>query len=126
MNEQIRLQRDILGEGFDGWGSPKEPRCEGIPLQKVGEVDWDRVDLSEWIAILEKTGNLPDENTISIDQLTGQGSKLDTNSSRLNTIDRTLERLDGVEVDEVRTKSYDEMTVDTGYESRLPEPTLSP
>ncbi len=40
--------------------------------------------------------------------------------SRLNTIDRTLVRLDGVEVDEVRTQSYDEMTVDTGYESASP------
>lgn len=115
MNEQIRLQGDVLGAEFDGWGSPKHPRCEGIPLSKVGDVDWDRVDLSEWIALLESTGNMPDGETISIDSLTGKGSKLDMEGDRLNTIDRTLERLDDIDVDGVRSEANDEMNLDTGY-----------
>ncbi len=116
MNEQIRLQGDVLGEKFDGWGEPKNPKCEGIPLDKVGEVDWDRVDLSEWIALLESTGNMPDADSISIEQLTGQGSKLDMDGNRKNTIDRTLERLDGIDVDGVRSEAIDKMELDTGYE----------
>lgn len=116
MNEQIRLQGDILGEEFDGWGEPKHPRCEGIPLNKVGEVDWDRVDLSEWIALLESTGNMPDDDSISIDKLTGKGSALDMTGDRLNTIDRTLERLDGIDVDGVRSEANDHMDLDTGFE----------
>ena len=116
MNEQIRLQGDVLGEKFDGWGTPKDPKCEGIPLDKVGEVDWDRVDLSEWIALLESTGNMPDADSISIEQLTGKGSKLDMDGNRKNTIDRTLERLDGIDVDGVRSEAIDKMELDTGYE----------
>lgn len=29
MNEQIRLQGDILGEEYDGFGTPKNPKCTG-------------------------------------------------------------------------------------------------
>ena len=115
MNEQIRLQGDILGVEFDGWGEPKHPKCSGIPLDRVGEVDWDRVDLSEWIAMLEATGNMPDDDSISIDKLTGKGSALDMTGDRLNTIDRTLERLDGVDVDGVRSEANDAIDLDTGY-----------
>ncbi|MBM6705255.1 hypothetical protein H6A60_12355, partial [Sutterella massiliensis] len=77
--------------------------------------DWDRVDLSEWIALLESTGNMPDGETISIDSFTGKGSKLDMEGDRLNTIDRTLERLDDIDVDGVRSEANDEMNLDTGY-----------
>lgn len=114
MNEQIRLQGDILGEEYNGFGSVENPRCDGIPLDRVGEVDWDRIDLSEWIAILERTGNLPDDDTISIDSLTGIGSKMDTDGTRLNTIDRTHERLEGIDVDGVREETSKKMVVDTG------------
>ena len=115
MNEQIRLQGDVLGVEFDGWGEPKNPKCSGIPLDRVGEVDWDRVDLSEWIAMLEATGNMPDDDSISIDKLTGKGSALDMTGDRLNTIDRTLERLDEIDVDGVRSEANDAIDLDTGY-----------
>lgn len=114
MNEQIRLQGDILGEEYNGFGSVENPRCDGIPLDRVGEVDWDRIDLSEWIAILERTGNLPNDDTISIDSLTGIGSKMDTDGTRLNTIDRTHARLEDIDVDGVREETSKKMFVDTG------------
>ena len=59
MNEQIRKQGDRLGEQFNGFGTPENPRCEGVPLDKIDRIDWDRVDLSEWLAILQATGNFP-------------------------------------------------------------------
>ena len=36
--------------------------------------------------------------------------------NRKNTIDRTLERLDGIDVDGVRSEAIDKMELDTGYE----------
>ncbi|AJF08138.1 conjugal transfer protein TraN [Geoalkalibacter subterraneus] len=83
-------------------GSAKNPNCEGIPLQKMELVDWDRIDLSEWIAILAITDNLPDvdDQRLNIDDLTGSGSELNFDSndpnipSRTNTAERTIERLD--------------------------------
>ena len=44
MNEQIRLQGDILGEEYDGFGIPKNPRCTGVPLDKIDRVDCSRID----------------------------------------------------------------------------------
>ena len=54
LNEQIRPQ---LGRG---WGEADAPDCTGIDVSDFGRVDWDRVNLDEWLAILAETGHLPD------------------------------------------------------------------
>ena len=115
LSEQIRKQGDVLGAEFNGFGSPENPQCKGIPLDKIDKIDWDRVDLSEWLAILEATGNFPDGTNLDIDSLTGQGSKVDYSGDRLNTIDRTLDHLNNVDVDGVRSEGAQHMDVDTGY-----------
>ena len=66
MNEQIRLQGDILGEEYDGFGIPKNPKCTGAPLDKIDRVDCSRIDLSEWIALLRITRNLPTDETVNL------------------------------------------------------------
>lgn len=115
MNEQIRLQGDILGEEYDGFGTPKNPKCTGVPLDKIDRVDWSRIDLSEWIALLRITGNLPTDETVNLESLTGKGSKLDVDGNRLNTLDRVLQRLEGSEIDNMRGEASKRMDVDTGY-----------
>lgn len=60
------------------------------------------------------TGNLPNEKTISIEGLTGKGSKLDIDGTRLNTIDRTLGRLGEADIDEIRSEFGQAMEVDRG------------
>jgi len=55
MVEQLRAQ----GIGPD-WGSGTRPNCEGIEIARFAEVDWSRVDLSEWEAILFEAGLVPD------------------------------------------------------------------
>ena len=115
LNEQIRLQGDILGVEYDGFGSPKNPKCTGVPLDKIDRIDWSRIDLSEWIALLKITGNLPTDETVNLESLTGKGSKLDTDGTRLNTLDRVMERLEGSEIDATRSEASKRMDVDTGY-----------
>ena len=115
LNEQIRLQGDILGVEYDGFGSPKNPKCTGVPLDKIDRIDWSRIDLSEWIALLKLTGNLPTDETVNLESLTGKGSKLDTDGTRLNTLDRVMERLEGSEIDATRSEASKRMDVDTGY-----------
>ena len=105
LNEQIRLQGDILGVEYDGFGSPKNPKCTGVPLDKIDRIDWSRIDLSEWIALLKITGNLPTDETVNLESLTGKGSKLDTDGTRLNTLDRVMERLEGSEIDATRSEA---------------------
>lgn len=82
VNEQVRLQGNILSNGYDGWVSPEHPKCQGVPLEKVDRIDWDRIELSEWTAILLDTGNLPSAQTIGLESLTGVGSSLDLTSER--------------------------------------------
>ena len=115
INEQIRMQGDILGKEFDGFGTPKNPKCMGVPLEKVGLIDWDRINLDEWIALLEQNGQLPTDETVDLEKLTGKGSKLDIHGDRLNTIDRVKEKIQEIDVDGVRTEANEGLEVDTGY-----------
>lgn len=114
-NEQIRLQGDRLGSKYNGFGTAKNPVCSGLELDDLDKVDWDRIDLSEWIAILESTGQMPDSSNIDLEALTGLGSKLNVNGDRQNTIERTEDRLNNVDVDGIRNKAYEMMDLDTGY-----------
>ena len=65
MQEQIRPQ---LGQGF---GDAEDPDCSGISLQALQDVDWTKVDLDEWIAMLADNGQLPDAESITAERLTG-------------------------------------------------------
>lgn len=97
LQEQIREQLHI------GFGSPKNPYCEGISIEDFGKVDWEKVNLDEWIAMSQEAGFLgADVNKLTMDGLTGQGSPIDYKGDRLNAADRAVERLDGVPVDDIR------------------------
>lgn len=102
LNEQIRRQ---LGMPY---GNPESPSCSGFSLDQMALVDWDEVDLSEWIAMLSMTGNLPDGSgnlDLSMEGLTGSMSALETYDQtgvdRLNTADRAINRLDSSEADNI-------------------------
>ena len=72
-------------------------------------MDWSRVDLSEWIGMLNLAGRLPTASTVSLDDVTGSGSGLGgltEGSNRLNTLDRNLERLKDFDVEGVK-KQYE-------------------
>lgn len=94
-----------LGRDF---GSPKSPNCEALTVDELSEIDWDRIDLTEWIGMLSMTDNLPTINTVSLDHLTGSGSGLGNvfeDGERLNSYDRNVQRLDGVDVDEIKRQA---------------------
>jgi len=50
VQEQGRPQ---IGQGF---GSAKKPECGGLSVAVIEQLDWDQIDLSEWVAILNDTG----------------------------------------------------------------------
>jgi conjugal transfer mating pair stabilization protein TraN len=93
INQQVRNQTD----GW-GWGSARSPDCSGIPLSMFEMIDWARVDLSEWIAILAISGVLPSADNVSIERLTGTDSSLNVSSpERMDAETRTRERLEAIE-----------------------------
>lgn len=100
--------RDQLGLG---WGEVETPSCDGITPAQMSQMDWNQVDLSEWIGMLSMADRLPTMNTVSMDHLTGEGSRLGISESdtRLNTLDRNLERFKDFDPDEVKKKAEQEL-----------------
>ena len=57
VQEQGRAQ---LGRSF---GSARHPECRGFTMEELGMLDWDSMDLSEWVEIERETGHYPDEES---------------------------------------------------------------
>jgi len=109
LQEQIRPQ---LGMSF---GPAKSPDCSGLPIDKFDRINWDRVNLDEWLGILQTTGNFPGQGGVSLDSLTGVGSRLNgVDGERLNTLDRNLNRLEGVDADAARKAGANSVPLSTG------------
>ena len=84
-----------------GWGSAEQPDCSGVTPEKLQTVDWDRVDLSEWLALLKLQNKLPDLNAdtlkqLNLETLTGKGSRLDLDQQREDSRKRLKARYEGV------------------------------
>ncbi|EOX1519403.1 conjugal transfer mating pair stabilization protein TraN [Vibrio cholerae] len=108
IQEQIRPQ---LGETF---GNPKEPQCGGISLEKVAEIDWSKVNLDEWLGILQQNGKFPDPSSINLDSLTGSGNDFNIDGTRKNAQERALERLQDIDVDAKRREATSSIDPHTG------------
>jgi conjugal transfer mating pair stabilization protein TraN len=100
MQEQIRNQ-------IDHWGSAKSPNCAGLTASELAAVNWDLVDLSEWLALLNIAGKYPTQREVTLEGLTGSGSQFNFNNTtdpRPNTAQRTLDRINesGEDLEQLR------------------------
>jgi hypothetical protein len=99
MVEQLRAQ----GVG-PPWGTGKRPNCEGIAIAQFEHVDWSRVDLSEWEAILFEAGLVPDPrnpptnfiptNTHAGEATGGTGEGVDSVTLNRQAIEAVLPTMD--------------------------------
>jgi conjugal transfer mating pair stabilization protein TraN len=103
LNEQIRPQ---LGRG---WGEADAPDCSGIAVSDFARVDWDRVNLDEWLAILAETGLYPTIEDLDLDALTGSGSEYAVSGERADAAARTQTRSDGLDSDAARREAEMEL-----------------
>lgn len=107
INEQIRPQ---LARPF---GDPENPDCGGITVAEVGSIDWSQVDLGEWTALLTQHNLMPDVTNVNMDSVTGSGNELNRiNGNRLNAVDRTQQRIEGIDVDQLRREAMDNTAID--------------
>lgn len=104
MMEQIYKQPQM---GLS-WGSPESPNCRGIGIAELDKVDWDQVNLDEWIGILIQTDNYTDMVNIDLDSLTGTGSSLQTGDDRMDVLERNQERFIDVDIDDIRRDAYED------------------
>ena len=78
---QIRKQLNL------GWGSAEHPDCSGVAPETLQAVNWSRIDLGEWLALLKLQNKLPELNAdtlkqLNLETLTGAGSRLDFDQHR--------------------------------------------
>ncbi|BBM67912.1 hypothetical protein VA249_45580 (plasmid) [Vibrio alfacsensis] len=94
------------------WGTAKNPNCTGLSIEEIDKVDWDEVNLDEWIGILIKTDNFIQNDEIDIERLTGEKSLLnygeEDDDKRQNVLEKNNERFKEIEVDEVRRDAYED------------------
>lgn len=49
-------------------GTAENPNCSGLSVEEMDKVDWDRIDLTEWVNTLLATGILP-QSDVQADQM---------------------------------------------------------
>ncbi|MCS6121100.1 conjugal transfer mating pair stabilization protein TraN [Shewanella baltica] len=106
IQEQVRPQ---LGLNF---GDARAPQCGGIPLDRIADIDWSKVNLDEWLGILQQNGKLPDPASLNLDALTGAGSDFNIDGTRQDASKRVMERLEGINVDKIRNDKAREIFPD--------------
>ncbi|KLV03489.1 hypothetical protein ABT56_18815 [Photobacterium aquae] len=94
MMEQIYRQPQMQARGYS-WGTPENPVCRGIWTEDLQYVDFDKINMDEWVAILKETDNFPDKSNINTESLTGIDNFLNVNKDdpRLNIEERTREKM---------------------------------
>ena len=112
INEQVRNNHPDLVQG--GWGDPEHPNCAGISTDDINKIDWDRIDLSEWIELLQVNGISKDVTVIDEDTLTGNASWFDTDGTRLDAVERTQNKVADIDVTETREYAARCLNLDLG------------
>ncbi len=112
IQEQVRPQLGmswIASSGTDSNGYYYfNTSCGGITTKQLQKVDWSKVDLSEWVAILQVSGNWPTHGSLSVNSLTGTGSALNVGGqssiigTRLNAKQRIQNRLGNQNINKLR------------------------
>lgn len=94
--------RPQLGMTF---GPPKNPDCSGLTQAQISRLDFDKMDLQEWIGMLQVTGHMP-INGAAADVMYDKGevtkSKLKTDKQKENTQDRLKKQTEGTDIDSIR------------------------
>jgi conjugal transfer mating pair stabilization protein TraN len=106
MQQQVRSQLGM------SWGSPESPNCGGIPIASLDLVNWDNVNLDEWLGILQSNGLYKGTMDFDLESITGTGSHLDIDANRNDAIDRTLGRFEDTDLDEFRANARDELRIE--------------
>ncbi|HHU2943999.1 TPA: conjugal transfer protein TraN, partial [Escherichia coli] len=94
------------------WGNDsKNPDCRGLTLAEFGQIDFNKIDLSEWIGSLYEADLLPTADSVDLESITGQGNVLNIDGTRQNTLERFQSGVDGVDVQGTKETLEEQMRV---------------
>lgn len=104
INEQGQAQ---VGRDF---GSSENPQCGGFSIEEVANLDWDQIDLSEWIGMLDQHDLMPNANNISEHSVTADNA-FNFEGDRSTATERTHARFEDLNPDEVWQSADDQATL---------------
>ena len=83
-------------------GNPKQPDCGGIPLDEMDRINWDSIDFTRMAGHMSEGGMFEKANdpANASRNMTGAGATV-MSEGRKNVEDRTIERIDSIDVDSV-------------------------
>ena len=93
------------------WGSPKNPSCGGLTIDEITNLDWDKVDLSEWTGLLELNDMGPSAD-FGMESLTGSGNIFAVDEDRPNASQRASQRMEGIDVDAINADATQDLPLD--------------
>ncbi|MBW5414830.1 conjugal transfer mating pair stabilization protein TraN [Pseudomonas sp. MAG002Y] len=111
IQEQARPQ---LGKN---WGDAEEPECGGLTIDEIGQLNWDTIDLTEWVNLLNLHNLYPTTENVTLETLTGQGSLLNTDQLRENSVDRTVRATNEVDLKGAAKRATDAMAAPGGLQN---------
>lgn len=117
IQEQARLQ--ILG-----WGTPEDPKCDALSPADIQAIDWERVDLSEYIAMETLAGIKPESGEEdeyyrmeNLTKVNNGGDALSVergnNSPGINTVE-AMEKLKGASTQTMDNTRSNAVQIHTG------------
>lgn len=97
-------------------GAAKAPQCDGLTLEELERLDWDKIDLSEWTGMLIQHNLYAGANKLTPESVTGAGSFLpgEGGGKRANVQDRTEQRFEDGKIDDIRTDLSQKMEFSGG------------
>ncbi|POZ50655.1 conjugal transfer protein TraN [Methylovulum psychrotolerans] len=105
LQEQARPQ---LGKNF---GTPQSPECSGITMDEISRLNFDAMDFSEWMGMLQITGHLPKDSASAdsmYDKRIVTKSKLG-GEHNTNTEERFKKQTEGTDIDDIRQHLLDNL-----------------
>lgn len=100
--------RPQLGITF---GDPKAPTCEGLPINKISQLDFDKMNFSEWIDMMKISNQLPVDSLTAdsmYDKANVTKGKL-PNTQNTSTQDRLNTQTQGSDIDSIRQHLLDNL-----------------
>ena len=98
--------------------------CSGLTVAQLQQLDWSKIDLTEWIAAATQEGIIPDgAEDLTLQALTGNGAILG-DSTRQTTTERLSDEFGSNKLTEASDEVAKQITPDTVDCSYLPRPAI--
>ncbi len=99
--------------------------CSGITVAQLQQLDWRKIDLSEWVAEATLGGMLPDgSDDLTLEALTGSGHAYANGEDRDTTLEKLEGRFESDNLVEASESAQDLISLETVDCSYLPRPAI--